>query len=819
MKKILPIFIGFIFFIVFSFTVSIPVYANNLTPTLTPVPGLGADEADATSRFVPDSNVTFVGKSADRARQFLDLTLRNYDWACVTRDPADQTCDNSGNPLETFWATIRNIIYAILVIVVIAAAFIMIATRGRSLTITRFIPRFILIIVLITFSFSLVQFLYQVADIIQGFFLRTGEGAARHIISTRDLIFIGFDYRNFTGLRLPGPENDESAFMTLLLVRLTAITYYVMTGVLIVRKIILWFFIVLSPVFPLLLFFKVVRNTAKIWIGEFFRWLLYGPLFAIFLNGLVVLWSSSKGIPLGFDFKSPEKVPGVVDNIIYPTAVNILIGGPGQTIDITNSANLQDTFALYVVALIMLWVVIILPFILLKVFLDFVTGSSFQNSTAFKQMWNKVYPVKPTPPGPSTPPPAGSGLAMKLPFFNGNAKTIAAPGNTYKSTGMAREIPSSASLGISRSVPAIARIPENMRILQQANLSVPKLTDIARYERTIETRDTSKISEVTRIKTSLERISNPNIVSSSTERSRYQQVRSELVKERQKGNVLASSILNAASVTSSTSNLHSGIRSQSFQNTSTTNVNKALNMNNLSSVNNASSVSNVSNTSSTSNVSTTSMSTGVKNSSSNVVNQEGSSSVQQQKNVGIITPSSVHLPTVNKVQQVSIEDYEEVKKMWLETYESSSPPTDLNGKKSSRDEWINNDMNNINQAITLLNSVDPVRVNEGMDMVSNILPFLMVGGFSKTEVVAYLKAKLEAGKQVLSTGSKKKEEEDSLLDRKTSTAQEVKHLETQAEIRVPEEQVKQPQDEVVADPLKSYESGDKKLDELRKNGE
>ena len=118
----------------------------------------------------------------------------------------------------------------------------------------------ILIIILITFSFSFVQFLYQVADIIQGFFLRTGEGTARHIISTRDLIFIGFDYKNFTGLRLPGPENDESAFMTLLLVRLTAITYYVMTGILIVRKIILWFFIVLSPVFPLLLFFKVVIN-------------------------------------------------------------------------------------------------------------------------------------------------------------------------------------------------------------------------------------------------------------------------------------------------------------------------------------------------------------------------------------------------------------------------------------------------------------------------------------------------------------------------------------------------------------------------------
>ncbi len=779
MKKFLPIFIGFIFCIVLLVSFNVQSYAATPSPSPSPLPGQGLGELEGTERFVPDSNVTFVGKAADRSRQFLDLTLRNYDWACVTRTvpnpqkPEEGACNNANNPLVGFWVTIRNIIYAILVVVVLAAAFVMIATRGRSLTITRFIPRFILIIVLITFSFSLVQFLYQVADIIQGFFLRTGEGAARHIISTRDLIFIGFDYKNFTGLRLPGPENDESAFMTLLLVRLTAITYYVMTGILIVRKIILWFFIVLSPVFPLLLFFKVVRNTAKVWIGEFFRWLLYGPLFAIFLNGLVVLWSSSKGIPLGFDFTTTGKVPGT--DTVYPTAVNILIGGPGQTISFTNSANLQDTFALYVVSLIMLWVVIILPFILLKIFLDFASGLSLQSNPAFRQLINRVSPVKPTPPAPGTPPSGGAGLAMKMPF--GSAKTILTPGETYKSSGLARELPRSES--ISRSIPTIARIPENMKILQQANITVPRLTDIARYERTIETRDTSKISEVTRMTTSLQRISNPSAVSSSVERSRYQQVRTELVKEKQKGNVLASSILNAANVTNNTNN--------------TTNVSSGIHTQSINA--------------------TSSMSTGVKNVSTNVLDQNT-------QNVGITTPSSVHLPAVNKVQQVSIEDYEEVKKMWLETYENSNPPTDLNGKKSTRDEWINNDINNINQAVSLLNSVDPLRVKEGMDMVSNILPFLMVGGFSKTEVIAYLKAKLEAGKQVLQSGGKKKEDEDTLLEKKSQSAQESKHLEAQAEVPTPFVDGKNETPKEISDDMfENQNAGLKKIEDLRKAGE
>lgn len=829
MKKFLPIFISLFAFFLLTILIGDKVFAQStnsqtiadelrLPETVQIAEGeSGApalDDTEADARWVPDSNVTFVGKTASRSGDFLDLTLRNYDWACVTRDAQNQ-CSNKDNPLVGFWETIRNIIYAILIAVVLVAAFVMIVTRGRSLTITRFIPRFILIILLITFSFSLVQFLYQISDIIQGFFLRVGKDDLRHIISTRDLIFIGFDYKSFTGLRLPGPENDESAFMTLLLVRLTAITYYVMTGILIVRKIILWFFIVLSPVFPLLLFFRPVRNTGKIWIGEFFRWLLYGPLFAIFLNGLVVLWSSSKGIPLGFNFSNvgTEAAP----NSVYPTAVNILIGGPGQTISIYNSANLQDTFALYVVALIMLWVVIILPFILLKIFLDAAGSFSIQNNQAFKQIWNKVSPTP--PPSPSTPPPGGAGLAQKLPFFTGNAKTVVAPGDTYRSTGLAKQIPTSRSIPADRSIPAIARIPENARILQLANLSIPKLTDIARFEKTIITKDTSKLSEVTRMTTSLERISNPSIISSSTERDRYQQVRQELVKERQKGNVLASSILGAANITNSLSQSQTGIRSSS---------NQTVNSSNLSSTYNAageSSTSNVANVSNTTNLANnTNISNALKNfnstnnqetsgtSSTNVINGKDVLSKEKgevKQAAGITTPSSAHLPAVNKVQEVSIEDYEEVKKMWLDTYSSSNPPADLNGTKETREEWINSDINNINQAITLLNSVDPVRVNEGMDMVSNILPFLMVGGFSKTEVIAYLKAKLEAAKQVLSTGTKKSEDDDTMLDRKEKTTTAEKHLETQA---VMEEDKKKELG------LASDEDGSKKLEELRKSG-
>ena len=107
-------------------------------------------------------------------------------------------------------------------------------------------------------------------------------------------------------------------------------------------------------------------------------------VFAIFLQGLVVVWQ--KGIPLPFD-KSQ------VGNVVYPTAVNILLGGPGErifynSVTSANSVNLSDTFAKYVVALLMLWVVILLPFLLLKIFLDWIATLSFDNNTAIKQFFN-----------------------------------------------------------------------------------------------------------------------------------------------------------------------------------------------------------------------------------------------------------------------------------------------------------------------------------------------------------------------------------------------------------------------------------------------
>src|ERR1035437_8219743 len=190
MKKILPAFLLF-FLVVQLLVFSSPVFAANnafpvlkspvlpatVNPVVTPTPQDGT--------WVSDSEVTFVGKIGARAGSFLDWTLQNYNWSFVT---------NGDNPLAGFLATIRNIVYAFIAIFVLITSFVLIVSRGRNLTVMRFIPRFILVILLVTFSFALAQFLYQIIDIVQGFFLKNPDAitAATHpFIWQGNLLYVG----------------------------------------------------------------------------------------------------------------------------------------------------------------------------------------------------------------------------------------------------------------------------------------------------------------------------------------------------------------------------------------------------------------------------------------------------------------------------------------------------------------------------------------------------------------------------------------------------------------------------------------------------
>lgn len=849
------------------------------SPTATPTPAtipvtVGTQQLPSEGAWIIDPEVTTVGKNASRSGMLLDWTLRDYKWSSDT--------SYTNNPLTPFWLIIQRIVYSLFLFVILVTAFILIVTRGKSLSAKRFLPRFLLVVLLVTFSFSLVQFLYQIIDIFQGFFLKNPKGS---IISSHDLLYIGFDYRTFQGLRIFGESYNESAFISLLLVKLTSFTYYVMAILLIFRKIILWFLIIISPVFPILLLFYPLRNTAKIWIGEFFRWLLYAPLFAIFLSGLVRLWSS--GLPLVFSSVGV----GNESSSIYPTSVNILLGGPGQHIGINNSVNLPDTFALYLVALLMLWAVIILPFILLQIFLDYMMALNNRDNPFMKQIFtmlnsrlnNPVIPPAPTPP-------VGAGQARSLPF----AKRFSIP----NVTGQAREIPRGTAQTINR--PTLIQRNNQTEISQLTNLAIPTMRDIARLETTKLSHDVRTQQEIERTRQSLINIANPASVSSVTERERVKMIHDRLVTAGQKGSQVATTILNAANTYNTYSYANqtstSQVTKQLIENLShpTTIISKrdqqkiveirqelvkAADSGNqfaktvLTTVNNytnnqvqslqkiltqlanpqkitdvkeketfTSLREKITSASKSGNPLATLISKTLESSTSteqvrkvqqellNAQAQGNPLATELLKTVSTTDKTSEKdmeklyetlkeesksgnplatlllrtlssqeksqsatfsataklktgvLPQVNRIQQVSLDDYEAVKKMWTDNYKNLEVPN----SQQTRKQWIDEDIASINETISLLSSANPQDVEKGMQEVSDILPFLLIGGFSQTEIIAYLKAKMEAGKDVVENVSEKEEEEETLLSAERAAKEATGHMTASIEIKAPE---------------------------------
>ncbi len=700
-KKIVALFI-ILQILLFTSSDSL-VFAQGTTPTDptttgTQVTTTDTQPVDGTESWKPDSDVTFAGKNASRASALLDNIIEFYQWSSFS-------FGQGTNPFAPVWVSIRNIIYALLSLFILAGAFVLMITRGQSITVKKFIPRFILVIILVTLSFNIISVFYDLTDIVQGFFLQyKGE-----FIKSKDLLNVSFDYQDFRGFKRSGPDYEESAFISLLLVKLTAATYYVMFIILIVRKVILWFFIIVSPVFPLLLFFAPVRNTAKIWIGEFFRWLLYAPLFAIFLSGLVALWQTS-GIPLN-NVNQPCQ-PN--DKTIYPTSINILLGGPCQKLayepenNLYNNINLPQSFMQYVVALLMLWMVIIMPFILLKIFLDFVNNINFSENNMLKFLMNRptspppapksppahLSPIAPPPKipppmPPKTPGPAGAGLAkdireaIQMNIMNKQSATTTQSQTQTQSVFQNQSVRDTVSQSQSQAVlkPELTSTPAMQsavtQILQATKLKVVTIKDVARMEAAVtsktsvtsehNTKMNSIREETSRLTESISRISGTSPITTPQEQQHYATLKTSIVTQAESGNPIAKAVVNAS-----------------------------------------------------------------------------------------LPARQAEIPEENQIQTVKLEDYEEVKKTWTENYKNLEPPQ---GK--DRKEWLKEEITKIPEAIDLLSSQDPQKVNLGKEMVSKILPFLLLGGFSKQEIVAYLKAKQQAANSVLADVEKEDADEDS----------------------------------------------------------
>jgi len=112
-------------------------------------------------------------------------------------------------------------------------------------------------------------------------------------------------------------------------------------------------------------------------------------------------------------------------------------------------------------------------------------------------------------------------------------------------------------------------------------------------------------------------------------------------------------------------------------------------------------------------------------------------------------PSGISLAQSNVAEPVKDDEYEELRKIWEENYKTSSVPSPFTQDVKGRIEWIGQDQKIIEETISLLHSPEPAKKQEGEKRISEILPFLLLGGFSVDETMKYLQVKVDAAKNVL----------------------------------------------------------------------
>ncbi len=707
--------------------------------------------------WIQDTTVTAQGKANDRARQFIYWVMTHTS---IDNHPV----------LYQIWGTTRNIAYFFTILS--AALFglaIIIGQRtnfASDVKVWPSITKVLLGLLFISFSATIVVTIVQLSGILMKFFIENLGG--------RDLFNIYFsgasqesNYITFQGCRDLNVTVQEAAQTEMFILKLTNISYYLMGGALILRVIILWFLLFVAPFLAILEYFHISKNVGWVWIGTFFQWVFYGPLLALFLGALAAIWKA--GIPFIFDFSRA----GTVQGYIYPTAINILYGGPAQQLSAINNGNYVDTYVEYIITLIMLWAVTIFPWFLLRTFRDYCCDGINAIKNMLLSNLNNLR--GPTPPSPSPATPSGTSS-----FSSATEIKNQATADTYRRIETVEEIKKANTEEIAKSL----------------NIKAGNLTDIASLE------TNKNVSQ--NVTKNINYLKNPSVADTTAERLRYMNIRSELSTRASKSDPVARQIMNSI--------LYSRPQQVAQRETIISSLPKAIPITQVISVRvklpqeKAASISSsvisygAANIKIASDIAATTAVpkekvTAVLNKLGENVNTpvpdmipkiSSGAHVEKEAVAKVIKEFSKAVSADNKLieevaknqnidvakvkevvtaqapiiaephknidqavevsPKVSIDEYEQVKKMWRDQYEKGEIPLSDNIK--TRPQWVDQDIVLITNTLNKLLSDDKSLKEEALDEVGFILPIFLVNNLTGEQLVTYLKAKVEAAKQV-----------------------------------------------------------------------
>ncbi|MDP3043232.1 MAG: hypothetical protein Q8N21_02430 [bacterium] len=230
------------------------------------------------------------------------------------------------------WVIVRDLcnMFFILILLIIAFATIL---RRENYNAKKLLPKLLIMAVLINFSKTICGLIIDFAQVIMLTFVNgfaaMGESSLTTMLGINKILEIDPAANNVTGLTIFG-----SYMLALVYVIIALIVTIVMIAVLVMRMVMLWVYIVLSPLAFLMSAFPAGQKYASQWWSEFSKQVVVGPILAFFIWLSFVSATSSTGL-VG-DIKPTTATnptaaittAGSEDNMIkFIISIGMLIGG------------------------------------------------------------------------------------------------------------------------------------------------------------------------------------------------------------------------------------------------------------------------------------------------------------------------------------------------------------------------------------------------------------------------------------------------------------------------------------------------------------
>lgn len=208
--------------------------------------------------------------------------------------------------VNTGWVIIRDLCNMFFVLVFLVIAFSTIL-RMEQYNAKKMLPKLLIMAVLINFSKTIFGFIIGFSQVIMMQFVDAfkdnGPGNFINMFMVRD----------FLSIKAFNPKNTEAVsnwhttvgiITALLALIITIIVVLVLLGTLVIRIIMLWIYVILSPlVFLGFAFPPIAKYTGQIW-EDFIKYAIVGPVLAFFLY--LALFTASQSVGIGFNKGLPE---------------------------------------------------------------------------------------------------------------------------------------------------------------------------------------------------------------------------------------------------------------------------------------------------------------------------------------------------------------------------------------------------------------------------------------------------------------------------------------------------------------------------------